>query len=482
MTSAKRLTIPVRMGLLSFAALLLNGAASCVRHEPAEPAAVIQLPSQFSESGVQSLPDRWWTAFNDPALDQLINDALAGNFSLKAAADRLTQARALAVKSGAALLPAVNATANIEGQAFERLKVVTDSSTLAFGLAASYELDIWGKASATRDAAVLDAAASELDLRTAAISLSAEVANAWLRIINQRRLIAQIDKQTETNRQLLSSIESRFRQGLANATDVLQQRQLVESAAGERALAVAQLETLEHSIALLTGRPPKTPAPDSPNGLPALPPLPMTGLPARLIRRRPDVRSAELLVQSADKRAAAAVSAQFPKISLTLSARTTSDFVTDIFRNWFANLIANLTAPVFDGGSIKADIDRAVAVRDAALHQYGQTALTALKETEDALVREKRQSEYLNSLRKQAALAAMTVDRTIAAYKNGATTYVAYLTVQKSLQQTERAVIQAETDMLLYRIALYRALAGGWTTIEADETAEADNNAKANPE
>jgi outer membrane protein TolC len=281
-------------------------------------------------------------------------------------------------------------------------------------------------------------------------------------LVEQRGQLSLLDNQIKTNEKYLDIITLKFRRGQVSATDVLQQRQLVESTIGERILVESSLRVLEHQLAILVGRPPLSLDVPAGRHLPALPPMPEAGLPAEWVRRRPDVRSAEIRIRSADRRLAAAIADQFPEVRLTAGAETSAEELRDLFDNWLANLAANLVAPLFDAGQRRAEVERTRAVLSEQLNSYGQLVLDSLKETEDALIRETKQAQYVTSLQEQLRLSGQATDQTLENYTKGSMDFTRYLTTLLSDQRLQRTYLQARRELILQRIALYRALAGGW--------------------
>lgn len=417
-----------------------------------------EVPARFSSGGSGAPPNRWWTAFKEPHLDRLVSKALAGNLSLRVAWDRLDQARAVMRKAGAALYPKLDAGGAVSGT----LSSGGHSVSGTLELAASYEVDLWGRVRATRSAARLDAFASKQILRAVAISLSAEVVNTWLRLQDALAQKALLVEQLALNRRVLKLVVYTFRQGQGQAADVLQQQQLVESAQGSLAQVSAAVQVFRHQIAILLGRAPVGKTGLARRPLPALPALPATGLPSELLRRRPDVRSAFYKVKAADRRVAAAVADRYPRLSIAAGGSVTGGFNGQLFRTWLANLAANLLAPLFDGGERRAEVQRARAAWSEALNSYGQTVLVALREVEDALTRERHQRRYLASLDRQLRLSTAVVAQTRYNYLNGADSYIRVLYALIHHQSLQRGRLLAQRTLLEYRVSLYRALAGGW--------------------
>ncbi|MBE0577012.1 MAG: TolC family protein [Desulfuromonadales bacterium] len=425
-------------------------------------ASVIQAQGVFSASGETPLPVHWWTNFEDPALDRLIAQALADNFTLQSAWDRLDQARAVARRSGADLVPQLSGEAGGSTSSSRIDSRSNSSQSFNLGLVASYEIDLWGRIRSTSEAAVLDALASEESLQTAALTLSAQVATTWYQFLEQIGQIEILEQQQHTNEQALELVSLQFRTGQVSIADLLQQRQVVESRRGERALAAARAQVLQNQLAVLLGVAPDQAPPLASSNFGELPPLPSTGLQSSLLQRRPDVRAAWLQLQAADQRVAAAVADRFPRLSLTGRVDSTSEQIEDLFDDWLASLAANLLAPLIDGGRRRAEVERSQAVAAEALHDYGQTVLEAFTEVENALTQEQRQQEYLASISRQLELSIQASWRIRDRYLNGAEDYQRVLGALLSNQLLQRTQLTARRELFVNRINLCRALAGGW--------------------
>ena len=445
---------------------------SCVpRVRQADVHSVVATPKTFSLSGGGKVPDKWWTVLGDAELDKLIEAALKNNLDLIATWDRLAEARAAARKSGASLYPSLTGDGGASRTRSETHKGTatplapfgrTYTSSFSLGLMAAYEVDLWGRVRSTSDAGVLDVLVSQEDLDAAAITLTAEVAQTWYRLLESRRQLKLLDSQVKTSRQVLELAQLRFGLGKASAIDILQQQQQVESRLAEKEQTHSTRMVLEHQLAVLLGKAPGTFTPGD-GAMPAkLPELPATGLSADLVRRRPDVRSAHFRVAAANKRVAAAIADRFPKVSLSLQAGSSTSKVRDLFDNWFATLAANLTAPIFDGDLRAAEVSRTRAVASRELHTYAQKILTAIKEVEDALAQESRQRKYIDSLARQLKLSQEVIAKTRQRYANGdkGVDYLRILSVFDSHQRLERTSILARRELIDFRLRLYRALAG----------------------
>ena len=460
----------VRFGLV--AAIMAVSAWSCapVPRRAAVPAAV---PERFSQEGGDTLPDRWWQSIEDTTLNRLVEQALSDNLTLKGAYARLAQAEATARRDGAARVPSIS----IQGSATRTERTESAGSgpsgpegvVLSVGAAASYELDLWGRVGSLSKAAALDRQGSREDLKAAAMSVSAQVALTYYQLVEQVAQLELLARQLELNEQVLELVTFRFRQGRVGASDVLRQRQLAASTQGEVSLAASRRSVLEHALAVLLGLAPRdTVVTVWPETFPALSPTPETGVPADLIQRRPDIRKAYASLLSADRRTAAAVAARFPRISLSAQGSTSGENTGELFQTWVANLAANLVMPLFDAGNRAAEADRWRAVASERLYAYQRVVLVSLGEVEDALVREKRQREYVELLERQLAMSEEVMRRARDSYTSGAATYLQVLDALRTHQQLERSVLSARRQLIGHRVDLCRALGGGWEIAASD--------------
>lgn len=434
--------------------------------EPRQVSPPVQMPDRFSDSGSGPLPDKWWTALDDAQLAELVERSLEGNFSLKAAWDRLDQARALARQRGAPLWPQLDGTAS-GGRSARETEVAGSEQRIyadeySLGLTTSYEVDVWGRVRANYEAGQLNAQASSEDLQAAALSLTAQVANAWYRLVEQYAQRDLLERQITTNKRYLQLVELRFRKGEATAPDVLQQRKLVESTRTEKSAVKARLETLRHQLAVLVGSVPRKADLPSRAKLPDLPSLPKTGVPAKWLRQRPDIYSAYLRVQSRDRELAAAIADQYPTFRISGNLTTSAAQPSQLVDQWLAKLAGNMTAPLLDGGRREAEVDRQKAALSESLHNYAQTVLTGVQEVEDALTNETQQRETVAGLLRQLELSNRTVVQLWDRYTNGTSGFLRVLDELRTQQRLQREVLAARAQLVRDRVDLYRTLGGTW--------------------
>ena len=392
---------------------------------------------------------------------------LAHNLTLLGAWDRLHQAQAVVRREGAQQAPSLDGQAEA-GRSFFRTDRETGAETsLSLGLVAGYEVDLWGRLRNRTDASRMEVRSSEEDLQIVAITLVAEVATVWYGLAEQVGQLDLLNQQIAANEKVLDLLTVRWRNGQAAAVDILQQRQLLAARRGEQAQVRGRAAVLEHQLAILCGMVPGDAAGAelgvSGAELVILSPPPDTGLPAELIRRRPDVRSAHYQVAAADYRVAEAIADRYPQIGLSARLSTSGREVQDLFSNWFSSLAANLLGPIFDAGSRQAEVDRNRAVAAERLHRYGQVSLEALGEVEDSLVREQRTREYIDSLEEQLVHSAAAMERLRDRYILGSESYLRVLLALDNHQQLQGTRLRASRELIDERIALCRALGGGWT-------------------
>ena len=416
-------------------------------------------PDSFSVQGSTVVPDEWWTVFNDPKLNMLVDSALQENLNLMTFWYRLQESRAIVERESAGLFPSLDGSA--EAEVNNRQSEFQQSQRFRVGMYAEYEVDLWGRINAAVDARQYNTEASYEDYQAAAISLSAEIVRTWFRLLEAASQLQLAENQVETNEKMLRLIKIRFGSGQIRSVDILRQIQLLEATKERKINAESDKELLEHQLAVLLGKAPQEEIIYTPDSLPGLPPLPETGVPAALIQRRPDVKSAYYNLHAADREVAVAISNQYPRITLSASLSSGAYNVEDLFTDWGRGIAGNLLTPIFRGGELRAEVNRAEAVKQQRLYHYGDVVLTAFREVEDALVQERNQLGIIESLQEQVRLSERTIEQLRTEYLNGMSNYLDVLTALDEEQQLRRNLLRAKLNLLEYRIALYRALAGG---------------------
>lgn len=420
------------------------------------------LPAQFSLYSERDADatNRWWQRFQSSELNELIDEALTASPTIQQAWARLAQAEAVSKKAGAAHWVSLSADGSAKASKDSTDYVTTEAYTL--GLTASYELDLWGRVKSASQAAALDREVSRESLYTAAITLASQTALRWSELVSQQRQTELTRRQLEANKTSLELVELRFRKAQATALDVYQQRQTVADTEARIPLAELRERLLRNELAALLGRTDLMSLKTITKNLPVLGPLPVVGIPADLLANRPDVRQAGLRLQSADWSVSAAQADRLPAIRLSASGNYADAKSSDLFDDWYSNLIGSLAGPIFEGGKRKAEVQRTRAVVDERLAAYRETVINAVKEVEDALVSEQKQREYITALDRNLVMNRNSYDEALNRYRNGLSQYLPVLVELVSLQTLERDRVAAQYNLLQYRINLYRALGGSW--------------------
>jgi NodT family efflux transporter outer membrane factor (OMF) lipoprotein len=451
---------------LLFLVVLAQAVFSCAPFAPDPRSGMeeTQMPESFSiKDSIQDSKQRWWETVGDEELNSFVDEVLTDNQTLLSYWARLEKAQAQARKEGADLKPSL---AGAAGASYTRIE--TDSSSVenenySIGLVAGYEVDLWGRIRATSESALLSAEASREDLNTVAMTLAAEVTERWVAILSQRLQRQLLEQQLANNETYLELVELRFRKSLASALDVLQQRQLVERSKAQLPRIEMQERMLENQLAVLLGRMPNQSPVITRLELPVFDAVPDAGIPVQLLQNRPDIVAAFKRLEAVDQDLAAARANRLPALRLTGSVAYDSDKLEKVFDNWIANLGASLTAPIFDGGRRKAEVDINEAAVQQQLAEYRQLVLSAVREVEDALISETKIREHVVATENQLQAGKYALKEAGTRYLNGLNDYLPVLTQLLSVQGLENDLIRRHEDLLVARISLYRAIGGSWT-------------------
>jgi len=444
--------------------VLLAMLAGCAVFAPKERPGLAGLPSHFSmysEHGEQG--EAWWKNFNSEELNGLMQEALTNNFSIREAAARLTQASSVARKTGAGKFPELSAQAGATRSEYSSEgedRLSTEEWSL--GLAASFELDLWGRVRSETTSSELLAAASAEDMRAAMITVSGQIAENWISLVANRQQQELLTSELELQQQLLELIKLRFPLAKSTALDIYQQEQAIEQIKAALIPLASQEGVLKRQLALLVGKSALAEEMLDQEAFPAIGRIPAVGLPADLLASRPDIRAAGFKLKSADWEVSAAKADRLPALKLTASHTYLAQETSAIFDNWLLNLAANLTGPVFDAGRRRAEVVRTKALAEERLVTYANTVFIAIKEVEDALADESRYEQSLTSLKRQLAISEKTIREARRRYLNGSSDFLNVLREELNIQQVRQDIIATEENKLVARTRLYRALGGSW--------------------
>ena len=437
----------------------------------------LQAPPERDELRKQALPDypvpdayqagaqaagavagSWLASFRDPALVEMVNEALIANLDLRIAAARVEQASAAARLAGATLWPQVNAMARGGGE------LSGDSSGLeGGGIFANWELDLWGRVRYGREAATKQFESAQLDTEYARQSVAALVAKGWFLALEARAQKAIALEMTQASERLGSLARDRLRVGRG---DEIELRQADAQSATFRDVAL-QLDLAEQhalrSLEALLGRYPAATVALAPD-LPTMPgPVPV-GLPSQLLERRPDVVAAERRVATAFNRVGEARTAKLPRISLTAAVTSISSelFVLQDRDNPVVSAGAAITQPLFLGGALQAQEEVRDAELKAAIADYGRVGTKAFGEVEKALSAGFNLEERFTTLTRAVADNARALELAEIRYRVGSADLRAVQQQQLALFATRSTLLRARAERLVQRVNLHLALGGGF--------------------
>ncbi len=418
----------------------------------------------------------WWKSFNDPVLDSLVSMAYEENLSLQIAGIRILEARAqLGIAVGNVYPQQQQVGASVSRSFLSENNIApgtpTAFNTASVGLGVGWELDLWGRFARGIEAADADVLASITDYDDVLVSLTGSVANAYTLIRTFEEQLAIARGNVEIQKRSLEITTVRFENGITTELDVQQARTLLLNTRATIPTFETGLQQSKNALSTLLGLPPSNLDEylQGPGVIPTAPAEVAIGIPAELLRRRPDIRTAELLATSQSARIGIAQADLYPHFSLIgtvgLSA---SDFggnsLSDIadLDSVEANFGPSVSWDIFNYGRIKNN----VRVQDARLQQllvnYQNVVLEAAREVEDALVgfiQAKRRVVYLSE---SVEAAQRSVDLALIQYRDGVADYQRVLDTQESLLAQEDQLTASKGDIATSLIAMYRALGGGW--------------------
>lgn len=442
------------------------GLAGCVQHTPnngvlTKGAMVGETPANFTAGtgNEAEVAPGWLSTFGDAQLNKLVTEALIGNRDLAAMSARLDQAASKARQAGAELKPQVSlaSSAGSSGSAG-----TTHTEKMGVGLNLSWELDVWGRMAAGRNAAKEQYASTEADWKFARESLAAQVAKGWFLAIQAVQQEAIATRAAELQRRNTDLVTERQRVGRASALDVAQARAATATAEDAVQQARSGRENAARSLEVLLGRYPSAELTLA-AVLPALPPMPPAGLPTQLLERRPDLVAATRRVAAAFNQVESAKAARLPRFAITADSGTMSqEFRSLSLNNAFWNLGANLLGPIFDGGRLKEQVVIETAKQKEALALYGKAALDAFRQVEQSLSESSRlvaRLELLSAAEKDQNEAERLTQARLDA---GAIDQLSLILVQERALQARLARLAIQVEGLTNRVNLHLSLGGGF--------------------
>lgn len=427
-----------------------------------------------AQPGSGSLADvQWFDLFKDDTLVQLVRTALAQNFDLQIAAERVLQARERFHIVHADQFPVVVGSA---GASHNRVSEIgarplppgfgPDVSDVQAGFGVAWELDVWGRLRRLNEAARAQYLATEEARRGVVITLIADVTDAYFALQTLDRQLAIARGTRDVAVKGLRLTELRRDRGVATRLDVRQAEQLLYTATAQIASVQRDIAQTEDALSLLLGQVPGDvarggAAVQTLDAAPLVPP----GLPSSLLERRPDIRQAEQVLVAANAQIGVAKADYFPRIGLTgvlgVESRDLAELLTAPARTWSVGAAA--AAPIFNAGRTRANVRFSESVERELVVSYQRTIYRALREVSDALAgyhktgEQRAQQEQLVAALRDAAQ--LSTDR----YQGGLDSYLQVLDAQRSLFRSELDLAALQRQELTAIVELYRALGGGWT-------------------
>jgi outer membrane protein, multidrug efflux system len=439
----------------------------------------VPVPPQFRAATPAPAADlsSWWTQFNDPELQSLVERALKSNIDIQTAVSRVREARQQEIISGAAGLPHLSANgmgahlhsngdplAGLTGQ--PPTGGGTDIKFYSAGFDSSWEIDVFGGVRRSVEQAEANTDAARWAVHDAEVTLTAEIATDYLTLRTLQLRIAILRDEMKQQSGTLSLVVARAKAGFVSELDVNQQNAQLQNTTAQIPPLEAQARATEHAIAILLAEMPdalatelETTAPP-----PATPPMLPTGLPSDLLERRPDVREAERKLAAATAAIGVATADLYPKFNLLAGVSFSSNQLSNLFSA--ANLgelgLAQVSAPIFEGGKIHGNIHTKEEEAQQALLAYRASILGALQDTEDSLTREASERQRQDALVASANSARSSVKISLDQYRAGLTTYVNVLQAQATDLAAQDQLAQSRLMLSTDLVSIYKALGGGW--------------------
>ncbi|CAI8716233.1 outer membrane protein, multidrug efflux system [Pseudomonas donghuensis] len=421
--------------------------------------------ASFDRSRFESI---WWKQFDDPVLNKLVSQSLDGNRELRVAFARLKAARAIRDDVSNDALPTVTSRASADlgkGQVPGQTEDRVNSERYDLGLDMAWELDLFGRIQRQLEASEAEQDAAQADLQQLQVSLIAELVDAYgqLRGAQLREKIALANLKTQQDSRGIT--ETLRDAGVGNDLDVV--RADARLAAVEASVPQLQAEQVRarNRIATLLGQRPDTLAVDlSPAQLPAIAKALPVGDPGELLKRRPDIRSAERQLAAATANIGVATADLFPRVSLSgflgFTAGRGSQLGSSAAKAWA--LGPSITWAAFDLGSVRARLRGANADAEGALANYEQQVLLALEESENAFSDYSKRQQRLLALLRQSEASRKAAELASIRYREGTVDYLVLLDAERERLSAEDAQAQGEVDLYRGIVAIYKALGGGW--------------------
>jgi len=467
------------------AMLLVSG---CITVGPDYEQPELVTPDAWHTAAVEGLAEgeaalqTWWKVFDDAQLNDIIDRAVDSNLSLEMALWRIQEARALRGVAAGVRAPQVNASgesSRSQASANGPLGDLAppdgfDPATLHdYSVGATWELDLWGRIRRSVESADAAAQASVEDWRDVLVSLLAEVATGYVDVRSYQERIRLAEANVSAQEETLSLTRDRFKAGLVSGLDVAQAESNLATTESLIPILETQLQFALNRLAVLLGEPPGAVHAElqEPKPIPEEPDQVTVGLPANLLRQRPDVRRAERLLASQNARIGVATAALYPTFNLFgvlgLQATGGGDLLDSDSLNWSVGLPIRWS--LFSGGRIRSQIRVEEARTRQALTGYELTVLLALEETENVMVAYEQEQIRRSKLRASVDATERSLALVLTQYRAGIADFQNVLDTQRTLLNRQDDLAASRGQVIKNLIALYRALGGGWEPSAGEE-------------
>ncbi len=429
-----------------------------------------EIPKDPAVAPGQARVRAWWKVFKDPLLTELINRAAQTNLDLKTAVAKVEEARQQIGVTASEELPQIDGTGSYNKYAYSHNDpsgAGANYSVNNYGLSASWEIDLFGRIARSVEAARADYQASIEDRSDVMVSMFSEVARAYLTVrTNQAKLSATLGN-IRSQQEVLKLTRVRFENGLATGLDVSQAESVLASSQAQIPPLRDGLNQAINTLCQLLALPPGALGAKlrKPRPIPNPPPSVAVGLPADLLRRRPDIRRAERQLAAATARIGVATAALYPSFSLSGTLGIAAGAGGNLLRadSLYYTVSPGLSLSIFHGGALRSQIKVRDAQTEQALYTYEQTVIKALNETDNALNSYVYELDRLQALRRTVAAQRRNLYLAVKLYKEGLKDFQSVLDAQRQLFDYDNQLAQSRGDASTYLVQLYKALGGGWT-------------------
>jgi NodT family efflux transporter outer membrane factor (OMF) lipoprotein len=428
-------------------------------------------PDKQSE---QEILAKWWTTFNDPVLSDLMERSVAGNLNLKQALNSVRQARIQRGITDADRFPSVNSSGSA-GRTYSKDMSgdFTGTNSFRLGLDASWEVDLFGGIRRSIEAADANLEATEESYRDVLVSLLAEVALNYIEVRSYQAQLLVAESNLRSQEETYNITQWRYQAGLTMGLDVENASKNLEQTRSQIPSLKSGLEQAKNRIAVLIGREPGAldseideyrPVPVAPNEI-------ALGIPADLLRRRPDLRKAERELAAQTAKIGVAEADLYPKIALSGNIGLSALNLGDLFSSDSLSTGASsgISWPVYSAGRIMKNIEIQYVAQEQRLIVYRAALLTALEDVENAMTSYTYDLARRASLLKASESAEQAAETSRAQYSSGLMDFQSVLEAERTLLSFQNNVVQSDAQIIKDLVGLYKALGGGWSSFETGD-------------